>query len=99
MKLRKIPLEPLLEILKQLYDDGADFIDISGETDDDSKEKRDVIKITVKPEYLLDNDNEDEEVYMDYTDSYEDDINIYTVKEKLKDNDESFSDNDVNDLI
>jgi|694.fasta_scaffold70173_6 uncharacterized protein YifE (UPF0438 family) len=96
MKLRKIPLEPLLEILKQLYDDGADFIDLSGETGDESKEKRDVIKITVKPEYLIDND---EEVYMDYTDSYEDDVNIYTVEEKLKNNDESFSDNDVNDLI
>jgi uncharacterized protein YifE (UPF0438 family) len=96
MKLRKIPLEPLLEILKQLYDDGADFIDLSGETGDESKEKRDVIKITVKPEYLIDND---EEVYMDYTDSYEDDVNIYTIEEKLKNNDESFSDNDVNDLI
>jgi hypothetical protein len=97
MKLRKVPLEPLIEILKDLYDNGVDFIDISGQTSNDSKEKRDVIKITVKPEYLI--DNEEEEVYMDYTDSYEDDVNIYTTEEKFKSNDKNFSDNDVNDLI
>lgn len=59
MKLRKIPLESLLEILQQLYEDGADYIDISGEVNKDGSIERDVIKITVKPEYLMDDYEED----------------------------------------
>ncbi len=58
MKLRKIPLESLLEILSDLYESGVDYIDIAGET---NKKNRDVINITVKEEYMFFN-NEEEDV-------------------------------------
>jgi hypothetical protein len=55
--LRKIPLEGLIQILTNLFEEGADFIDISGVQDDREEGPVDVIKITVKPEYMSD-DNE-----------------------------------------
>jgi hypothetical protein len=95
MNLRKIPLEPLIEILKDIYDNGADFVDISGENNAKGENKRDVIKITIKPEYLA-HDSEDDindNVFIDYTNAYEEDIITYSVKDK------PLSDNDINDLI
>ena len=41
----------LINILEDLYNGGADYIDISGDTDTDGT-PRDTIKITVRPEYL-----------------------------------------------
>jgi hypothetical protein len=52
--LRKIPLEGLIQILTNLFEEGADFIDISGVQDDREEGPVDVIKITVKPEYMSD---------------------------------------------
>lgn len=53
----------LIQILQELYDGGADYVDISGDNDVDGS-PRDTIKITVKPEYLsdFDDDNEDQEI-------------------------------------
>lgn len=59
MKLRKIPLESLLEILSDLYESGVDYIDIAGET---NKKNRDVINITVKEEYMFFNNEEEDDV-------------------------------------
>ncbi len=53
--LQKIPIKNLMEILSELYNDGADFIDISGMPDED----QDVISIFVREEYM----NQDEEEY------------------------------------
>jgi hypothetical protein len=81
--LRKIPLEMLINILEDLYNGGADYVDISGDTDADGS-PRDTIKITVKPEYLSDANQEDElsiEQELDLTDR------------------SSLSDEDINDLI
>lgn len=52
----------LIQILQELYDGGADYVDISGDNDVDGN-PRDTIKLTVKPEYLsdFDDDNEDNE--------------------------------------
>jgi hypothetical protein len=92
--LRKIPLGPFIEILQDLFDSGADFIDISGENNDDAELPRDTIKITVKPEYLNDHDENDmleieQEIEMDYSGD-EDDVNISSSK---------LSDEDIDDLI
>ena len=89
MKLRKIPLEPLLQILTDLFDSGADFIDISGENNVDGDELRDIIKITIKPEYMIDPDEDDviEEIEM----SYDDDIYVEDQR--------TLSDEDINNLI
>lgn len=98
MKLRKIPLEPFIQILTDLFDSGADYIDISGEPggEEDGKPK-DVIHITVKPEYLISTETiemtEDEDgnqhIEMDYSDD------SYTEREDPR----SLSDEDINDLI
>jgi len=66
MMLRKIPLGPFIEILTDLFDNGADFIDISGNVNDEGEAPRDSLKITVKPEYLSpDINNEEEEDLID----------------------------------
>jgi hypothetical protein len=86
--LRKIPLEMLIQILQELYDGGADYVDISGDTDVDGV-PRDTIKITVKPEYISDIDDGltlEQELTMEWTE--EDD-----------DRPSSLSDEDINDLI
>jgi hypothetical protein len=86
--LRKIPLEMLIQILQELYDGGADYVDISGDTDVDGI-PRDTIKITVKPEYISDIDDSltlEQELTMEWTE--EDD-----------DQPSGLSDEDINDLI
>jgi hypothetical protein len=86
--LRKIPLEMLINILEDLYNGGANFVDISGDTDIDGT-PRDTIKITVKPEYLSNIDDQD-----DIAAEEEFDINW------PEENDSShLSDEDINDLI
>lgn len=62
--LQKIPIKNLMEILSELYNDGADYVDISGMPDED----QDVISIFVREEYM----NQDEEYDGDLSD---DDLN------------------------
>ena len=93
LKLRKIPLLPLIEILQDLYDSGADYIDLSGEQKDENGSVKDLIQITIKPEYMLhderdDDDDVTQEIEMDYS---EDDIPDTSKR--------SLSDDDINDLI
>jgi hypothetical protein len=87
--LRKIPLEMLIQILQELYDGGADYVDISGDTDVDGV-PRDTIKITVKPEYISDIDDSltlEQELTMEWTEEDDDD------------QPSGLSDEDINDLI
>jgi hypothetical protein len=89
--LRKIPLEMLLNILQDLYDGGADYVDISGDTDVDGI-SRDTIKLTVKPEYLSEFDEEsvlnlEHELELEWSEEEEDNAPS------------SLSDEDINDLI
>ena len=95
LRLRKIPLHPLIEILQDLYESGADFIDLSGEQSEEGEAPKDTIQITIKPEYMLhdernddDDDDELEEIELDYSN---DDIPDNTSR--------SLSDDDINDLI
>lgn len=62
MNLRKIPLGPFIEILTDLFENGADFIDLSGDENNEGEAPRDSIKITVKPEYLSPDINEEDEI-------------------------------------
>jgi hypothetical protein len=76
--LRKIPLEGLIAILTNLFEEGADFIDISGQQDEREEGSIDVIKITVKPEYMSDDTEVEIEVDIEDDDKpslSEDDIN------------------------
>jgi hypothetical protein len=101
MKLRKIPLEPLLQILTDLFDSGADFIDISGENNADGDELRDIIKITIKPEYMMDKDDMIEEIEMDYSGDYDNEEDIANTKHtqiRIEDK-RGLSDEDIDNLI
>jgi hypothetical protein len=88
LKLRKIPLEPLIQILQDLYDSGADYIDISGEQNGEGGALKDIIQITVKPEYMSDPEDVAENIELDYSD---DDIPDTTTR--------TLSDDDINELI
>jgi hypothetical protein len=92
--LRKIPLGPLIEILTDLFENGADFIDLSGDENNDGETPRDILKITVKPEYLS-LDDEDEEDIIDYGMDF-------LINNETEDNSSSsspFSKDDIEDLI
>lgn len=54
---QKIPLKDLIETLQSVYNQGADYIDISGIPN----EHQDVIGIHVLEEYLMNEDEEEEE--------------------------------------
>jgi hypothetical protein len=87
LKLRKIPLEPLIQILQDLYDSGADYIDISGEQNGEGESLKDIIQITVKPDYMSDPEDVAENIEMDYSD------------DDIPDTTRTLSDDDINNLI
>ena len=85
MTMRKVSLISLIDLLKQIYDEGADYIDIEGEQTDGEE---DMLKITVRPEYFTEiESNEDDPDYVVTEMGYEEEIN--PIKE----------DDDINDLI
>jgi hypothetical protein len=91
MRLRKIPLESLINLLADLYDGGADYIDItaeSTETDDP-----DQMKITVKPEYMSEDLDTIRKIEIDFTEEDDEDDNVKGGTNI------SLSDEDINDLI
>ena len=92
MNLRKIPLGPFLEILQDLFENGADFIDLSGNEDNGTEAPRDTLKITVKPEYLSPDIEEEEEVIDHGMDFLIDNTNDSLPSSPL-------SDDDIQDLI
>lgn len=67
MQIRKIPLEQFIQILQELYDGGADFIDITNETID-NEVKQDSMKLVVRPEYMTEDLEEDIEENIDLSD-------------------------------
>jgi hypothetical protein len=90
MELRKIPLGMFIQILEDLYDNGAEFIDISGNMTEEGDSLKDSVKITVRPEYLSEN-MEDEEDYIETRIDYPDD--------EEDDDDSPLSDDDIEKLI
>ena len=92
--LRKIPLGPLIEILTDLFENGADFIDLSGDENNDGETPRDILKITVKPEYLS-LEEEDEEDIIDYGM----DFLINNETDTPSSSSSPFSKDDIEDLI
>lgn len=85
----------LIQILQELYDGGADYVDISGDNDVDGI-PRDTIKLTVKPEYISldineEEDNEEQENIIDYRMDF--------LIDNKNDAPTSLSDDDIEDLI
>jgi len=92
LRLNKVPVSSLIQVLSQLFEDGADFIDIEGEAQEGKE--NDIIKVTVRPEYYIDSDgksedDEDDPEYLFTEHPYEE------PDKKLK----PLSDEDINDLI
>ena len=81
----------LIQILQDLYDGGADYVDISGDTDVNGA-PRDTIKLTVKPEYLSDF-NEENELNLEH------ELDLNWTEEDDDDLQSGLSDDDINDLI
>lgn len=93
LKLRKIPLGPFIEMLQDLWENGADFIDLSGEqSEDNSPTSRDMIQITVKPEYLSNEEDDVIELIQEVELDYSNDDIPSTIRKTL-------SDDDINELI
>jgi len=57
-KVTKVPLEMFINLLVILYEEGANFIDLSAQVDEE--EKRDTIRIAVQEDYY-DNEEDDED--------------------------------------
>lgn len=95
MMLRKIPLGLFIEILTDLFENGADFIDLTGDENNEGETPRDSVKITVKPEYLSEEEEEDDdvqylgqEIRMNFSEDNNKDVST-----------RPFSDEDIQDLI
>jgi len=83
--LRKIALQKFIETLVNVYNSGADYVDIVGTPD----ENQDTIGIVVHEEYLSKDDMQIEFI------SDEDEEE----EEYIEPNDKPLSDEDINDLI
>jgi len=93
MRLRKIPLESLINLLADLYDGGADYIDITAESTETNEP--DQMKITVKPEYISEDLDTMRKIEIDFTEDG-DEEDVY---ENKKNTNISLSEEDINDLI
>jgi len=88
--LNKIPISSLIKVLQQIYEEGADYIDLQGEqTPGDAN---DIIKVTVRPEYYIDEQGEPEQ---DETDPEY----LFTEIKEPKEDINPISDDEINDLI
>jgi hypothetical protein len=94
MNLRKIPLESLINILADLYDGGADYIDITSEKNEEdlSEDASDIMRIVVKPEYITN------EIDVEIDDDYDFEEEEYIDEDEKKEQ-KRLSDEDINDLI
>jgi hypothetical protein len=94
MMLRKIPLGPFIEILTDLFENGADFIDLAGDENNDGETPRDTIKITVKPEYLSPEEEEDDDIEVDHGMDF-----LITNENDTPPSSSPLSEDDIEDLI
>lgn len=93
IKLNKIPIASLINVLQHLYEEGADYIDLQGEHT--PGDKNDVIKVTVRPEYYVDEPDGDDSK-QDKTDP---EYLFTEIKEEPKEDINPISDDEINDLI
>jgi hypothetical protein len=84
VRLRKIPLDLLIQSLMDIYNSGVDYIDIIGKAD----VEQDTIGLAFCDEYLSENNEETEE---------EEETTDEELKEKIKNI--NLSDEDLNQLL
>ena len=88
IKLNKVPIANLIQVLTHLYEEGADFIDIAGE--ETPGDQNDIIKVTVRPEYYNTEDEEQSETDPEY---------LVTEVKPPADDINPISEDDIDDLI
>jgi len=91
LKLNKIPITALMQILAELFEEGVDFIDIEGEGSED--DESDKIKVTVRPEYY--SDQPEIELELELEQDQQDESDFFPQIEINK----KLTDEDINDLI
>jgi len=90
-RIRRIPIEKLIDALKEIYDSGVDFVDISKGISPDSEES-DSVLVSYTRDYI-------NPEYIEEFDKYEAEL-IKQMEEQSKENVEiKFSDEDINDII
>ena len=90
LKLTKIPITAMMQILADLFEDGVDFIDIEGE-ENETKGESDRIKVTIKPEYYSSQPEIELELEQD-----QEGVSDFLPQIKI---DKKLTDEDINDLI
>lgn len=98
LKLNKIPITSLMEILTHLFEEGANYVDIEKEInneEENDEEENNFIRITVKPDYYKEeNENEDDEDDEEKKEKYTEFLLNRQEKEINQ-----LSDDDINNLI
>jgi len=79
----------MIDMLKKIYDDGADYVDIEAHPTDG---KQDMIKVTVRPEYYIDEDTQESE-------TSDADPEYIVTEQDFEEEFPPISDEDINDLI
>jgi|TARA_R110000796_G_scaffold50847_2_gene119877 hypothetical protein len=89
IKLTKVPLSSMIDMLKKIYDEGADFVDIEAHPTDG---EQDTIKINVRPEYYVDSETQE-------ADTFDTDPEYVVTEQDFEEEFPPISDEDINDLI
>ena len=89
IKLNKVPIANLIQVLTHLYEEGADFIDIAGE--EVPGDDNDIIQVTVRPEYYNTDASDAKETDPEYL--------VTEVKPPKEEDINPISEDDINDLI
>jgi hypothetical protein len=92
LKLNKIPITAMMQILAELFEEGVDYIDIEGE-ESETKGESDRIKVTIKPEYYSKQPKIELELEQD---DEEEDVSDFLPKIEVN---KKLTDEDINDLI
>jgi hypothetical protein len=87
IKLTKVSVSGMIDMLKKIYDDGADYVDIEAHPTDG---EQDMIKINVRPEYYMDSEQ---------SDTYDTDPEYMVTEQDFEEDFPPISDEDINDLI
>lgn len=109
VKINKIPLGELLEVLEGLYESGCDYIDMEFKIDPNSVQN--VLSITTRPDYMASEEQlaEEEKMYEelgfdneeddDDDEDEEDDILARIRKEQEEKDKNQISDDDIDNLL
>ena len=88
-RIRKIPLEKLMDILHELYDAGVDYVDISGKKESETEDSISISYYTdyINPEYIEHYQKFEEELAKENENLSDENIHV------------KFSDEDLDELI